>query len=100
MQRGEREIVHLDPDRALPVVLALAEVGVRRGQAAEAVRRPEVLRVAQELEDRAAVRRVRREEREQEREEGQVALVADVVGVVCDAERTGMSSARRLTDTR
>ena len=100
VERGERQVVHLDPDRALPVVLALAELGVCRREAVEAVRRPEVRRVAEQVEDRAEVRRVRREEREQEREEREVALVADVVGVVCDAERTGMSSARRLTDTR
>ena len=62
IERGEREVVHLDPDRALPVVLALAELGVRCRQAAEAVRRPEVLGVAQEVEDRAEMRRVGREE--------------------------------------
>ena len=62
VERREREVVHLDPDRALPVVLALAELGVRCRQAAEAVRRPEVLGVTQEVEDRAEVRRVGREE--------------------------------------
>ena len=85
MQRRQREVVHLDPDRTLPVVLALTELWVRRGKAAKAVLRPEVRRVAQELEDRAEVRRVGREEREQEGEEREVAFVADVVGFVCRA---------------
>ncbi len=85
MQRAECEVVHLDPDRALPIVLALAELGVRRGQAAEAVRRPEVRGVAQKVEDRAEVRRVRGEQREQEGEEREVALVADMVGLVYGA---------------
>ena len=62
MKRPESEVVHLDPDRALPVVLALAELGVRCRQAAEAVWRPEVLGVTQEVEDSAEVRRVGREE--------------------------------------
>ncbi len=62
VERREREVVHLDPDRALPVVLALAEVGMRRGQTAEAVGRPEVLGVAQEIENGAKVGRVGREE--------------------------------------
>ena len=62
VERREREVVHLDPDRALPVVLALSELGMRCGKTAEAVWRPEVLGVTQEVEDRAEVRRVGREE--------------------------------------
>lgn len=83
MQRAEREVVHLDPDRALPVVLALPELRVRRGEAAEPVWGPEVRRVAEEVEDRAEVWGVCGEQREQEGEEREVALVADVVGFVC-----------------
>ena len=49
IERGEREVVHLDPDRALPVVLALAKLGVRRRETAEAVWRPEVHRVAEKV---------------------------------------------------
>ena len=82
VERRKRDVVHLDPDRTLPVVLALAELGVRRGQAAEAVLRPEMLRVAQQVEDWAEVGRVRRKEAEEEREEGEVAFVADMVGLI------------------
>lgn len=62
MQRAEREVVHLDPDRALPVVFALAELGVCCREAAEPVRRPELRGVAEEVEDRTEVRRVRGEQ--------------------------------------
>lgn len=49
VERRERKVVHLDPDRALPVVLALAKLGVRRRETAEAVWRPEVHRVAEKV---------------------------------------------------
>lgn len=56
VQLAKSEIVHLDPDGALPVVLALSELGVRGGQAAQAVWCPEMFGVANELEDREEVR--------------------------------------------
>ena len=62
VQGTENHVIHLDPDGALPVVLALSELGMRCGQTAEAVWRPEVLGVTQEVEDSAEVRRVGREE--------------------------------------
>ena len=82
MKRGKREIIHLDPDRALPVVLALAELGMRRRQAAEAVRGPEMCRVPQQVKNRTQVGRVWREKREKEGEEREVALVAHEVGFI------------------
>lgn len=53
---------------------------MRRRQTAEAVGRPQVFRVVQEVEDRAKVRRVCWKEGVQEGEEGEVAFVTDMIG--------------------
>ena len=65
---SESKIVHLNPDGTLPVVLPLAELRVRRGQAAETIRRPEVLWITQHVENGTQVGRVGREQSEQEGE--------------------------------
>lgn len=83
MQRAEREVVHLDPDRTAPVVLALPEERVRLAERPQSERGPEMLGVAEELQGRAEMGRVGREERKHKGEEGDVAAVADVVRFVC-----------------
>ena len=82
MQRAQHEVVDLQPDRALPVVLALPVLGVALCEAADAVGRPELLGVAHELEDGLELRRVGVKETEGGGEDGDVALVAFVVGFV------------------
>ena len=82
MQRAQHEVVDLQPDWALPVVLALPVLGVTLRETADAVRRPELLGVAHELEDGLEFGRVRVEEAEGGGEDGDVALVALVVGFV------------------
>lgn len=51
VQSSESKIVHLDPDGALPVVLTLTELRMGFGETAEAIRRPKVLRIMQEIKD-------------------------------------------------
>ena len=83
MQRAQHDVVDLQPDRALPVVLALSVLGVALRETADAVGRPELLGIADELEDGLELGRVGVEEAEGGGEDGDVALVALVVGFVC-----------------
>lgn len=79
VQSTQSKVVHLNPDWPLPVVLALSELRMRCRQATKAVGRPEIVRIAHQIEDGAKVGRVGWEQGVQEGEEGEVTFVTNMV---------------------
>lgn len=76
---GESHIVHRHPDCALPVVLALSKFRVRRRKTADAVRGPQVLGVAHQVQHCSEVWGRRIHKSEKKREKRKVATMAFMI---------------------
>jgi hypothetical protein len=74
VQSAEDEVVHLHPDWASPIILALGVMWIGDAQRPDSKRGPEFLRVAEDVEDASEVWGVGREEAEHQGKYGDVTL--------------------------
>lgn len=83
IKRLERQKLERHPHRAPPIILPRPKRLVVFTETPDAVRRPELLRVSQQVEHRSELGRVWGQETEEEREKRDVAGVADWDRVIC-----------------